>query len=457
MRRIMTTLAALVVIGIAFCAALILWPLSRSAPEEDLAQDWQPPQGAGEYAMRAGDCMACHTADGGADFAGGRPIETPLGVIYTRNITPDPATGIGNWSLDDFRAALIDGTRPNGQHLYPAMPYENYRMLLEQDIRALYAYFMTEVAPVRHEPRDPDLPFPFDQRWGLRALNWLLLRHDAGYLPDMGEARLDRGQYLVDAPGHCAACHSPRTLYMGQKGITRAHPDYLSGGHIAGWKAPALRGPQSTITDWSVQDLADFLSAGRNSHFTANGEMALVVEHSLQHLAAEDQIAMAGYLKALEGGPVIWPDAESSANVAQSLPIRPERPQGVETANLLRAADPDMPLGPRLYLDNCSACHFVTGQGSPEIFPALDGNSLVVSEEATPLLRIILEGAEVPGTERRPMPLIMQGYGERLDDNEIAVLASFLRQAWGNRASAVSGEDVRKIRAELAEKNAAGQ
>lgn len=457
MRRIMTTLAVLAVIGIAFCAALILWPLSRSAPAEDLAQDWQPPQGAGEYAMRAGDCMACHTAEGGADFAGGRPIESPLGVIYTSNITPDAATGIGGWSLDDFRAALIDGTRPDGRHLYPAMPYENYRMLSEQDIRALYDYFMTEVAPVPHRVRDPDLPFPFNQRWGLRALNWVLLRHDPGHLPTMGEARLDHGQYLVDAPGHCAACHSPRTVYMGQKGITRAHPDYLTGGQIAGWKAPALRGPQSTIKEWSLRDLTDFLSTGRNSHFTANGEMALVVEHSLQYLSRADQTAMAGYLKALDGADVVWPAEDVDPEAPLSLPPRPERPQGVDTANLLRAADPAMPLGPRLYLDNCSACHFVTGQGSPEIFPALDGNSLVVSEEITPLLRIILDGAEVPGTERRPMPLIMQGYGKRLEDDEIAVLASFLRQAWGNRASAVSGEDVRKIRAELAEEKAAGQ
>lgn len=453
MRRLLRYIAALLVIGAAFCAALIFWPLSRSPPAQQLAQDWQPPEGAGEYVMRAGDCMACHTADGGADFAGGRPIESPLGVIYTSNITPDPDTGIGGWDLDDFRAALIDGIDAHGQHLYPAMPYENYRLLSEPDIRALYTYFMTEVAPVAHQVPEPELPFPFDQRWGLRALNWLLLRHDPGHHATMGEARLDRGQYLVDGPGHCAACHSPRSFYMGQKGITRDHPDYLTGGHIAGWDAPPLRGPDSTIKAWDLQDLADFLSTGRNSHFTANGEMALVVEHSLQHLTADDQIAMAGYLKALEGGDVTWPERPPRP-APLVLPIRPERPEGAQTAELLRAANPDMALGPRLYLDNCSACHFVTGQGSPQIFPALDGNSLVTSDETAPLLRIILEGAEVPSTIRRPMPLVMQGYADRLDDAEIAELASFLRAAWGNRASAVSAEDVAKTRADLAQDHA---
>lgn len=445
MKTLFRILAALVLLAALALAGIILIPVQRTPPSEALAEGWTPEPGAGEYAMRAGDCIACHTADGGADFAGGRPIESPMGTIYTANITPDPETGIGGWSLDQFRAALIDGIRADGAHLYPAMPYENFRMMTERDIRALYGYFMEEVEPVSNPVPEPDLPFPFDQRWGIRVLNWLILNHDSGFTATMGDPVLDRGQYLAEAPGHCAACHSPRTVWMGQDGITARDPAFLTGGHIEGWDAPPLRGPRSVLREWPVAELAAFLATGRNFRTTANGEMRLVVEHSLQYLTEDDILALTRFLKALDDQPHDPPGAVAPMGPTALLPDEADT-AGAATEALLSAITPDMPLGARLYVDNCAACHFSTGRGSPGIFPALQGNSLVVSDEITPLITIILQGAEVPGTAARPMPLVMQGYAGRLDDAEIAELASFLRQAWGNDAAPVGAEEVARIR-----------
>lgn len=446
MKTVLRLFPALILVVALSIVALIWIPVSRTPASEALPVSWTPEPGAGEYAMRAGDCMACHTSEGGADFAGGRPIHSPLGTIYTANITPDPETGIGDWSLDQFRAAMVDGLSADGSHLYPAMPYENYRLLTERDIRALYAYFMEEVQPVRNDVPEPDLPFPFSQRWGIRALNWLILTHDSGFNGIMGDPVLDRGQYLVEGPGHCAACHSPRTVYMGQDGITADERAFLTGGYIDGQEAPALRGPGSVTRDWPIPELTAFLATGRNFASTANGEMGLVVEHSLQYLTDADIIAMARFLKALDGQPHD-PPAAAVPQGPLSLPAPEADDQGRATAEMLTEAAPDMPPGARIYMDNCAQCHFVTGRGSPEIFPALQSNTLVLSDEITPLVSIILHGAEVAGTVQRPMPLVMQGYEARLSDSEIAELASFLREAWGNDAGPVTAAEVADIRA----------
>lgn len=438
-------LAAFVLMGIMALVAIIWLPVSRSPLSESVPADWTASPGEGEYVMRAGDCMACHTAENGPDFAGGRAIESPLGTIYTANITPDPETGIGSWTLPQFRAAMIDGLRPDGAHLYPAMPYENYRMLTERDIRALYSYFMDEVEPVNSPVPEPELPLPFNQRWGIRVLNWAILSHDNGFDGTMGDPVLDRGQYLVEGPGHCAACHSPRTVYMGQDGIAAGEPDFLTGGFIAGQEAPPLRGQGSRIRHWPIQELTTFLATGRNFESTANGEMGLVVDHSLQHLTDDDIIAIARFLRAADRLQHEAPE-EAVATGPLSIPYAQANAEGADTARMLTGAQPDMPLGARLYLDNCAQCHFVTGRGSPGIFPALQGNSLVTSSEIAPLVSIILQGARVEGTEKRPMPLVMQGYKDRLDDAEIAELASFLRQAWGNAAEPVTEAEVAEIR-----------
>ncbi|WP_050526582.1 cytochrome c [Pseudorhodobacter aquimaris] len=439
MNTFLRIITGLVLLGIAGLLAFIFVPLQRSQPAQQLAADWQPAEGQGEYVMHASDCVACHTAEGGAPLAGGRPISSPMGTIWSTNITPDTQTGIGDWSLDDFRGAMIDGIAADGTHLYPAMPYENYRILSEEDIAALYHHLINNVEPVKNTVQETGLPFPFNLRWGIRAWNWLALRHGPGFAAAGTSELQDRGQYLVEGPGHCAACHSPRTDFMTQDGVQDGDKNFLSGGVIGGWNAPPLTGDNSAVANWSVAETADYLATGRNTHAGANGEMGLVVQHSLQYLTDEDNIAIASYLKG-EDGEVI-----ESAEF-KSMPDAPANKAGEATAQMLTQASPDMDLGPRLYLDNCSGCHFVTGQGAPEIFPPLAGNPLVTGSEVKPLISIILNGADIPSTRKRPAHLVMQGYADRLDDAEVAELASFIRSAWGNNASSVSQSDVAGIR-----------
>ncbi|MCA0996769.1 cytochrome c [Alloyangia pacifica] len=445
MKTFLRIIGGLVVLGIVCLLAFIFVPVQRSAPAEELAANWEPEPGQGEYVMHASDCVACHTAEGGAPLAGGRAIASPMGTIWSTNITPDADTGIGEWSYEDFRAAMVDGIAKGGTHLYPAMPYENYRLMKEEDIRALYDYLMAEVAPVSNEVQETQLKFPFNLRFGIRAWNWLALTHDAGFNPVGASELQDRGQYLVEGPGHCAACHSPRTPFMAQDGVTADEDSFLTGGVIDGWNAPALRGEGSAPQAWSVGELADYLATGRNAHSAANGEMGLVVEHSLQYLTDEDNLAMAAFLKGMDGAKVETPET-----VADAGPIVTPDPEaddaGRETAEMLISADPEMPLGARLYTDNCIGCHFATGKGAPGIFPELQDNHLVTGSETKPLISVILNGAEVPGTAKRPMTLRMQGYADRMSDDEVAELATWLRKAWGNDAGAVSASDVAAVR-----------
>lgn len=435
MPRFLHILFALLALGGVALLAFVFVPVQRTPPQIALAADWQPEPGHGEYAMRLADCRACHTATDGEPFAGNRPIESPLGTIHSTNITPDPETGIGNWSLDDFRAALYDGMRADGAHLLPAMPYENLRRISEEDVRALYAFFMDEVTPVRMETLPNDLPFPFNQRWGLRAWKWLALPTEAGFVPRQDDPLLARGEYIVEGPGHCGACHSPRDTLMSQAALHAADPRFLSGGEVAGWTAPPLRGPASAIRGWSVEDVARILATGRNAHAAINGEMQLVVRESTQHFTPGDLEAVGAYLVSLNDAdaprPALLPEGEIS-----------------ETERLLSAAQPDMPLGARLYLDNCNACHFVDGLGADEVFPELSGNSLVTAESPAGLVSMILVGSELPSTALRPYRLRMPGFAERLSDDEVAELATFLRQGWVNRAAPVSAETVRDLRGE---------
>lgn len=427
------TIVALAVAGLLALLAVILVPQGTTPPQETLAADWRPARGEGEYVMRLADCAACHTAEGGQPFAGGRPIESPLGTIYSSNITPDPDHGIGGYTLDEFRAALVDGIRQDGAHLYPAMPYENYRMLREEDIRALYAYFMEEVAPVPVAASVTDLAFPFDQRWGIRMWNWVALG-DPGFQPRLGDALLDRGAYLAEAPGHCGACHSPRNAAMAQAGLRAGDPGFLEGGEIDGWSTPPLTGPRSAIAGWTMDDLKLFLASGRNDHAAVLGEMRLVIDESTQYWSEGDLAAISAYLLELNRG--VTPRGPPAGAVDG-------------TAALLTAAL-DLPEGARLYLDNCNACHFVRGQGADQVFPELAGSSLVNAPKATGLTDVILQGSALPSTAARPYRLRMPGFAARLSDAEVAELATFLRSAWGNDAGAVTADEVRAHREKLA-------
>ncbi|EKF41110.1 gluconate 2-dehydrogenase (acceptor) [Nitratireductor indicus C115] len=426
MKTLLKIIGLLVLLGLVAVAAIAFVPIRATPPQGQVAADFKPAEGQGEYAMRLADCAACHTAEGGKPFAGGRPIESPFGTIWSTNITPDPETGIGGYTLDEFRHVLYDGVRRDGAHLYPAMPYENYRMASEEDVRALYDYFMNGVEPVKSEVKKTALDFPFNQRWGIRVWDWVGLA-SPGFKPRYNNPVLNRGAYIVETLGHCGACHSPRTPIFAQDGTDGTSDGFLRGGEIAGWSAPDLRGAKSAPQLWSASQLKAYLASGRNNHSAVTGEMSLVVQDSLQYLTNEDLDAVVAYLRHIGDGD----------GGKEELPASGEKPAPDATTALLNSADPSMDLGPRLYLDNCGACHFTNGKGADGVFPELDGNSLVTADQVTGLLHVILNGSRLPSTRERPADLAMPGFGKRLSDEEVAALATFLRGAWSNKAGPV--------------------
>ncbi|UWU75249.1 cytochrome c [Bradyrhizobium huanghuaihaiense] len=433
MRALVRIIGGLIVLAIVTLLGLMLMPMHRTAAVTNLAAGYEPPAGAGERVAIAADCAACHTAPGGKPFAGGRVVETPIGRIYASNITPDRKTGIGNYTLDDFRAALYDGLRRDGVHLYPAMPYPSYRKMTEEDVRALYGYFMNELAPVEASVPETRLAFPFNQRWGIRLWDWASLP-PAGFRPYMRSAKLDRGAYLVEALAHCGSCHTPRNgLTFAEKGYESRSADFLTGGVIGAWPAPDLRARDSAAQRWSDEQLAALLASGRNETAGVSGEMAVAVDHSLQHLPKSDMEAIVSYLKAIKQD---RPIADASAPRSTPAP----------TAQQLASASPQLGLGARLYLDNCNACHFATGKGAKNVFPNLDGNAVVTAKQPGGLISLILNGDAIPSTSERPERLVMPGFGWRLNDDEVAALATFVRQSWSNAAPAVTTADVAKLR-----------
>ena len=435
MKTLLRIIGTLVVIGIVVLLGLMFIPMQRTAPLANLPASYEPPKGAGEQVAIAADCRACHTAPGGKPFAGGLAINSPLGAIYASNITPDTKTGIGNYTLDEFRAVLFDGVKRDGSHLYPAMPYPSYRKMTEEDVRALYAYFTKEVTPVESAVPETRLAFPFNQRWGIRLWDWASLP-PAGFKPYMGDAKLDRGAYLVEALAHCGSCHTPRNdLTFAEKGYDSRSADFLTGGLVGVWPAPDLRAKNSTAQRWSNEQLGALLARGRNEMAGVSGEMALAVEHSLQYLPKSDIEAIAAYIKAIK-------QDRAGGSTPRATPA--------PTTQQLASASPQLELGARLYLDNCNACHFANGKGAKNVFPHLDGNPLVTATQSGGLISVILNGAAAPSTNERPERLAMPGFGWRLKNDEVAALATFVRKSWSNEAPSVTAEDVAKVRGQAA-------
>ena len=382
----------------------------------------------GAYLARAGDCVACHTShDGGKPFAGGLGIASPIGTIYSTNITPDKQTGIGNWTYGEFERAVRRGIGHDGSALYPAMPFPSYAKVSDEDTQALYAYFMQGVVPVEQPNKANDIPWPLSIRMPLAYWRALFSPEPEATVARAGDAQLARGAYLVQGLGHCGSCHTPRALTLQEKGLDESATGYLTGTELNGWNVPALRG----MPHWSEKELVEYLGSGRNAKASVAGEMTDVIANSTSHMSDADLQAMAVYLKSLTPakGPAYQQRAERSA---------------ATTAKLTAAKD--LTLGERLYIDNCGACHFVSGEGAQRVFPRLDGASVVNAHNADALLHVILAGAATPSTERAPSVLPMPGFAERMNDAEVAELATFLRQGWSNQASAVSAEQVREVR-----------
>ncbi|MBV4366126.1 cytochrome c [Erwiniaceae bacterium CMYE1] len=383
----------------------------------------------GEYLSRLGDCSACHSLPGKAPFSGGLAIESNLGTIYSTNITPDKEHGIGNYSEQQFSDAVRKGVLPDGSRLYPAMPYPDYAKISDKDMHALYTWFMQGVKPSAEAPPETSLSFPFSQRWGMRFWNWAFVS-DKPFQPVGGaSAEVNRGAYLVESLGHCGSCHTPRGLGMNEKALDSGDKTFLSGGSLNGWEVPSLRG----LPRWTEQETVDYLATGRNDKAAVGGEMTSVVEHSTSYMSDADLKAITAYLKFLGGNPAVIASDDKAASATETR---------------LTAAK-KLTSGERLYLDNCGACHFVTGKGAPGVFPQLDGATIVNAGDPTGLIHTILAGAQQPSTAKAPSTLAMPGFASRLSDEQVAQLATFIRQGWGNKASAVNAGDVKKVRETL--------
>ncbi|MEP6838042.1 MAG: cytochrome c [Bradyrhizobium sp.] len=369
----------------------------------------------GKALIEAGDCAGCHTVDAAKPFAGGKRIDTPFGGIYSPNLTPDRDTGLGSWSDDDFYRALRFGVAPDGSRYYPAFPYPNFTKLTRPDILAIRAYLAT-LTPVKNSAPPPELRWPLNYRVLMRGWNWLFFKPGI-LMPDQQKsADWNRGRYLVEGAGHCGACHTPKNVFGADK-----RSQAFAGGLVQGMFAPRLDAAErSGLKSWSVEDIAEYLQSGRNGRSHAGELMSEVVVNSTSRMSDADVRAIAVYLKSLPGG---------AAEPAVSAPPP--------------AAMAD---GEKLYKGACIACHEIDGSGAPRIYPPLPGNANLQSTDASSTIRVILDGAQSVTTPRAPNKGSMPAYAAKMTDQEIADVATYIRNAWGNAAPVVTAEQVAKAR-----------
>lgn len=371
----------------------------------------------GQYLVVAGDCISCHARPGGEALAGGLGLNTPFGTIYSSNITPDKQTGIGDWNADQFYRAMHDGIGAHGENLYPAFPYPWFRRVSREDVDAIFA-FLQSTPPVHYEPPANQLPFPLNIRFMVKGWNLLFLKSDEFQSDPQQSVEWNRGAYLVEGLGHCAACHTPKNSLGAAKS-----DQALQGGRLDNWVAPDLTGnPRTGLGSWSAQDVTEFLHSGRNAHAAAGGSMAEVIEYSTSLLSDADIHSIATYLKSRAPGP-------SAAAVAPD-------------AGAMRR-------GGAIYADVCAACHLQNGAGQPRLFPPLVNDATLQQRDPTGLLHLLLAGTHVGASDAAPTPLAMPSYAWKLDDAQIADLATYIRNSWGNQAAPVATADSAKLRRQL--------
>jgi len=370
----------------------------------------------GQYLVRAGDCMSCHLRDNGEPFAGGLGLNTPFGVIYSSNITSDTQTGIGSWTSDQFYHAMHDGKGAHGEDLYPAFPYPWFSLTTREDDDAIFAYLKT-TPPVNYTAPPNKLPF-----YLFRAAvgGWNVFFFNTGdFRADSTEsAEWNRGAYLVKGLGHCGACHTPKGALGGDKSKQQFH-----GGDLDNWIAPDLTSNVRTgLGAWSTEDIAEYLKTGRNARAAAGGPMADVITYSTSLLSDADRRAIAVYLKS------------QSASSDKS----PSSPDGDA-----------MKRGAQIYSDACSSCHFEDGVGQPQYFPPLGKNAMLQQSNPIAVEHLILAGTRIGTSPNRPSPLSMPSFAWKLDDQEVADVATYIRNSWGNKAEPVSASEVAKARKKL--------
>ena len=370
----------------------------------------------GRYLATAADCAACHTKPGGAPFAGGVAIETPFGTLVAPNITPDRNAGVGAWTDDEFVAAVREGRGRGGVRLYPAMPYPAYTKMTRDDALAIRAYLAT-VEPATDKIHANQLPFPFNIRFDMAV--WNALNFKRGPLePDPSKsAEWSRGRYLVDALGHCGTCHTPKTALGADRDSA-----YLQGATLQGWFAPDITADERKgIGRWSIDELVNYLKTGANRDAIASGGMGEEVVHSSSHMTDEDLKAIASYLLSLK-------------------PAVQDNPQA------LPASDVRMVAGQAIYKDNCAGCHTDGGTGIPHLFPRLAGGHAVQSDDPTTLIHTVLLGSQGAATAAAPTGPTMPSFAWRLNDMQVASVLTYIRNTWGNAASAVSANQVGTVK-----------
>ena len=374
----------------------------------------------GRYLVKAGDCAACHTADNGKPFAGGRAVPTPFGIIYSTNITPDKDTGIGKWSEADLYRAMHRGVDRQGKNLYPAFPYPWYTKVTPGDVRAIKAYLSTLTA-VRQVNRQNGLSWPFTMRSGLTVWNKMYLDEGTFVGDPKKSPEWNRGAYLVSGLGHCGACHTEKN-FAGAVKKDKA----LQGGMGENAFAPSLAGDlRDGLGGWSAANIVEYLKTGSNDKSSAAGPMAEVVHDSTQYLSDGDLADIATFLK---------DSPRTNANVDHD------------------ADKNQMSQGAEVYADDCTGCHMDGGQGQLNVFPPLKGSSAIQARKAETVIRVVLGGAAIPATGAKPSGLKMPDFHDKLDDAQVAAVVSYIRNAWGNHASSVSAGDVADMRKQMRQK-----
>jgi len=414
-------LALVIVVGVVGASTAALWWLNVRDESTTTTQATPTPASiaTGAYLARIGNCAGCHTRRGGAPFAGGRGIPTPFGTVYASNLTPDDDTGLGRWTRDDFWRAMHNGRSRDGRLLYPAFPYPHYTEVLREDVDALFDY-LRSVPPARERRRAHELRFPYDTQLALAVWRALYFRPGV-YEPDRARpADWNRGAYLVRGLGHCGACHAARNPLGASP-----DSDTLGGGLIPmqGWYAPSLASKREAgVQDWPSGSVVALLTTGVTPRASVLGPMAEVVYASTQHLTLQDATAIATFLKSL-------PDP--SIDTPRAAPAEPT-PQQMER-------------GRAIYDDRCAGCHGANGEGWPGQYPPLAGNRAVLLDNAANPIRAVLSGGFSPGTAGNPRPYGMPAFAPFLNDDEIASVVSYVRNAWGNRASAVADWQVARL------------
>jgi alcohol dehydrogenase (quinone), cytochrome c subunit len=388
-----------------------------------------PYQSGDEYLARAADCVACHSIPGGKAFAGGLKMGTPLGAIYSTNITPDAETGIGRYSLADFDLAVRKGIAKDGHRLYPAMPYPSYAKLTDADVTALYRFFTMQVPAVQQANLKSEIPAMLSFRWPLAFWNFFFAPSGSYVVKPDHDAAWNRGAYLVQGPGHCGACHTPRGVGLQEKALDDSSSRFLAGAELDAWYAPSLRRDLRTgLGTWSKKDIGEFLKRGHNRVGTAFGSMIDVINNSTSYMSDGDVEAVSSYLESL---PATSAQQAFAYNDAMTVELR---------------NSPTMQPGGAVYAGYCASCHGFDAKGFTPYMPALAGNPVVVDENPSSLINEMLNASIPLVGNGTPNAYRMPQFRQQLSDEDIADVVTFIRNQWGNQASAVTARQVATLR-----------